>query len=157
MTQKPKIQYIGQFYIHGSEARALELEEEKKKAKENGPLARLQKIRHIYVDPVAVVSILVSVFMLVTMIVGVQQLEQDWAEYEQMRYYVSYLNKENARLTQEYSVSYDIADIQSKAVALGMVDVSELQRRSVTVTVPEPEPTVSRVDEIKWYLEEMFA
>ena len=30
MVQKPKIQYIGQFYVHGSEAIALELEEQRK-------------------------------------------------------------------------------------------------------------------------------
>ena len=30
MTRKPEIQYIGQFYVHGSEARALELQEKKK-------------------------------------------------------------------------------------------------------------------------------
>ena len=35
MNQKPKIQYIGQFYIHGSEARALELQEQKKQAENN--------------------------------------------------------------------------------------------------------------------------
>ena len=57
MAQKPKIQYIGQFYVHGSEARALALEEERKQAKARRPLARLQQVELIYVDPVAVVSI----------------------------------------------------------------------------------------------------
>ena len=33
MIQKPKIQYIGQFYTHGSEARKLELEQEQQKRK----------------------------------------------------------------------------------------------------------------------------
>ena len=32
MAQKAKIQYIGQFYVHGSEARALELEQQRKQA-----------------------------------------------------------------------------------------------------------------------------
>ena len=44
MSQKPKIQYVGQFYIHGSEARQLELQEKKKQAKSKLPLERLRKI-----------------------------------------------------------------------------------------------------------------
>ena len=42
MSQKPKIQYVGQFYIHGSEARQLELQEKKKRAKSKLPLERLR-------------------------------------------------------------------------------------------------------------------
>ena len=40
MVQKPKIQYVGQFYVHGSEARKLELQQEKKKAKTSLPAVR---------------------------------------------------------------------------------------------------------------------
>ena len=84
MAQKPKIQYVGQFYVHGSEARALELEEERRRAKARRPLARLQQVELIYVDPVAVVSIVVSLIMLATMVTGAMALKEDWAEYEQM-------------------------------------------------------------------------
>ena len=49
MNQKPKIQYVGQFYVHGSEARALQLQEEKRQAKTKLPLARIQKIEKIYI------------------------------------------------------------------------------------------------------------
>ena len=44
MNQKPKIQYVGQFYVHGSEARALQLQQEKRQAKTKLPLARIQRI-----------------------------------------------------------------------------------------------------------------
>ena len=44
MNQKPKIQYVGQFYVHGSEARQLQLQEQKRQAKTKLPLARIQKI-----------------------------------------------------------------------------------------------------------------
>ena len=47
MNQKPKIQYIGQFYVHGSEARALELQEQKKQAKTRLPLAKLEPIEKV--------------------------------------------------------------------------------------------------------------
>ena len=157
MVQKPKIQYVGQFYVHGSEARALELEEERKKAKARRPLARLQQVELIYVDPVAVAGILVAVVMLMTMVTGALALKTDWAEYEQMATYVSYLKKENAKLAEEYRAGYDIDDIRSKALALGMVSRNELKTRTVTVTVPEQEPEMSRVDQIRTYFEDMFA
>ena len=157
MAQKPKIQYVGQFYVHGSEARALQLEEERKKAKARRPLARLQQVELIYVDPVAVAGILVAVVMLMTMVTGALALKTDWAEYEQMATYVSYLKKENAKLAEEYRAGYDIDDIRSKALALGMVSRNELKTRTVTVTVPEQEPEMSRVDQIRTYFEDMFA
>ena len=157
MAQKPKIQYIGQFYIHGSEARALQLEEERKQAKARRPLARWQQVELIYVDPVAVLSILVSVIMLATMLTGALALKEDWAAYEQMEAYVSYLNRENAKLEQEYRSGYDLEDIRSKALALGLVPRDQLENRTVTVTVPVREPEPSRVDRIRQYFEDMFA
>ena len=157
MAQKPKIQYVGQFYVHGSEARALQLEEERKKAKARRPLARLQQVELIYVDPVAVVSIAVAFVMLATMITGALALKADWAEYEQMSTYVSHLNKQNARLEKEYREGYDLADIESKALALGLVPADQLKTRTVTVTMPVEEPEPSRVDQIRNYFEDMFA
>lgn len=157
MAQKPKIQYVGQFYVHGSEARALQLEEERKKAKARRPLARLQQVELIYVDPVAVVSIVVSLVMLATMLTGALALKEDWAEYEQMATYVSYLNKQNAELEKEYRAGYDLADIESKALALGLVPRDQLVNRTVTVTMPVEEPQPSRVDMIRQYFEDMFA
>ena len=157
MASKPKIQYIGQFYIHGSEARALELEQEKRKAKTTLPLERLQKIEKIYVDPVALIGIAVAVVMLVTMVVGALQIRDDWAAYERMSGYVSQLKRENAELTHTYRSSYDLEDIRVKATAMGMVPKAEVETMTVTVTIPEPEPEVSRIDEIRTFLEDMFA
>ena len=157
MAHKPKIQYVGQFYVHGSEARALALEEERKQAKARRPIARLQKVELIYVDPVAVVSIAVSFLMLATMLTGVLALKADWEAYEAMSAYVSYLNKENAKLETEYRSGYDLADIQSKALALGLVPKDQLASSIVTVTMPVEEPQPSRVDQIRQYFEDMFA
>ena len=157
MAQKPKIQYVGQFYVHGSEARALELEEERRRAKARRPLARLQQVELIYVDPVAVVSIVVSLIMLATMVTGAMALKEDWAEYEQMAIYVSYLNKQNAELEKEYRAGYDLEDVRSKALALGLVPRDQLESRTVTVTMPVKEPQISRVEQIKMFFEDMFA
>ena len=157
MNQKPKIQYVGQFYVHGSEARAFQLQEQKRQAKTKLPLARIQKIEKIYVDPVALAGILVSVVMLVTMVLGAVQIKRDWDQYEQVSAYVSELKKENARKNHAYRLSYDLEDIKSKALAMGLVPKSELQTMAVTVTVPEKEPELTRTEEIRLFLEGLFA
>jgi len=157
VNQKPKIQYVGQFYVHGSEARAIELQEQKRQAKTKLPLARIQRIEKIYVDPVALVGIAVAVVMLVTMVLGAVQIKRDWDQYEQVSAYVSELKKENARKNHAYRLSYDLEDIKSKALAMGLVPKSELQTMTVTVSVPEPEVELTRMEEIRLFLEGMFA
>ena len=157
MNQKPKIQYVGQFYVHGSEARAIELQEQKRRAKTKLPLARIQRIEKIYVDPVALVGIAVAVVMLVTMVLGAVQIKRDWDQYEQVSAYVSELKKENARKNHAYRLSYDLEDIKSKALAMGLVPKSELQTMAVTVSVPEPEAELTRMEEIRLFLEGLFA
>ena len=157
MNQKPKIQYVGQFYVHGSEARKLQLEQEKRQAKTKLPLAKIQAIEKIYVDPVALAGIAVAVLMLVTMVLGAIQLKRDWDQYEQVAAYVSELKKENARMSHLYRSSYDLEDIKTKAVSMGLVPKNELQTMSVTVTLPEPEVEPTRMEEIKFFLEGLFA
>ena len=157
MSQKPKIQYVGQFYIHGSEARQLEQEAKRKQAKSKLPLERLRSVREISLDPVAIGGILVSLVLLAVMIVGALQLKTDWANYRVMDSYVSRLSSQNAKLTEEYRSQYDLEDIRSKAEALGMVPREELQTRSVYVTVPQPEPEPTWWENLQWFLEGLFA
>lgn len=143
MVQKPKIQYIGQFYVHGSEARALELQEEKKQTRTRLPLEKLEAIEKIYVDPVALAGIAVAVLMLVVMLLGAVQLQSDWTEYQRMADYVTDLKTENARLTHTYRAGYDLEDIEMKALAMGMVPKSQLETITITVTAPEKEPELT--------------
>ena len=153
MNQKPKIQYIGQFYVHGSEARALELEEQKKQAKTKLPLAKLEKIEQIYVDPVALAGILVAVVMLVVMVLGAVQLHQDWMSYERMADQVEELKETNVRLSRTYRAGYDLEDIEMKALAMGLVPQSEIEPIVLTVTVPETKPELTLDQKIVrfWY------
>ena len=157
MSQKPKIQYVGQFYIHGSEARQLELQEKKKQAKSNLPLERLRKIEVVYLDPVAIFGIVTALVMLTVMILGVLQIRDDWKEYRVMSNYVSRLNSENAELQADYRSQYDLEDIRIKAQALGMVPKSDLEVRTVYVTIPQPEPDMTWLEELQWFLSGLFA
>ena len=156
MSQKPKIQYVGQFYIHGSEARQLELQE-KKKAKSKLPLERLRKVEVIYLDPVAIFGIVTALVMLTVMILGVLQIRDDWQEYRVMSNYVSRLNSENAEMWADYRSQYDLEDIRVKAQAMGMVPKSELEVRTVYVTIPQPEPEITWLEEIQWFLSGLLA
>ena len=157
MSQKPKIQYVGQFYIHGSEARQLELQEKKKQAKSKLPLERLRKIEVVYLDPVAIFGIVTALVMLTVMILGVLQIRDDWQEYRVMSNYVSRLNSENAEMWADYRSQYDLEDIRVKAQALGMVPKSELEVQTVYVTIPQPEPEMTWLEEIQWFLSGLLA
>lgn len=157
MTQKPKIQYIGQFYVHGSEARALELEQQRRQAKTKLPLAKLEKIEKIYVDPVALAAICVAVVLLAVMIFGTLQLQQDWAAYQQMHDYVTDLKVENTQLTHIYQGGYDLDDIRVKALAMGMVPKGEVPTMAVTVTVPEKAPVLTWDQKVVRFWNELWA
>ena len=159
MVRKPDIQYVGQFYIYGSEAK--ELAQQQKKAKTSLPLERLRSIQKIYVDPVAWFGIAVAVVMIVTMIIGAVNIRGAWDEYEIMQEYVTDLRQENVRLELEYERGYTLADIEATAISLGMIPISEAQTMTVKVTPPvvEEEPTAWEefVDYIKWFVDGLFA
>lgn len=157
MIQKPKIQYIGQFYVHGSEARALELEEQRRQAKTKLPLAKLETIEKIYVDPVALVAIGVAVLLLAVMIFGAVQIQEDWAVYQEMNDYVAYLRSENVRLDQAYRAGFDLEDIEMKALAMGLVPVSELKTLTVSVDLPEAPPVMTWDQKVVRFWNELWA
>ena len=157
MTQKPKIQYVGQFYVYGSEARALELQNQPRKPKNKLPMERLEKIEKVHVDPVAMVAILVAMFMLVTMIIGVQQIQQDWAEYQVMAERVHNLKETNHVKTEEFRSTYKLSEIRAKATAMGMIPKEEAEHRIIKITPPEPVQEPGWMENVQWFVKGLFA
>lgn len=157
MIQKPEIQYIGQFYVYGSEARQLEHKKQQRKPKTKLPLARVRKVEKISVDPVALGGIVVAVVLLVVMAVGALQLRRDWIEYNQMSSYVSQLKEENAQLTRTYRAGYDIEEVRKRATALGLVSESEAQTMIIAVTIPTAQPEPTFWEEVTGFLKGLFA
>ena len=153
MERKPDIQYIGQFYIHGSEARELARQEQAKRAKTQLPLFRQQRVKKIMVDPVAVTGIAVAVLMMVVMIVGAISIHNAWTQYGQMEAYVKTLTRENTALEQEYRAGYDPEDIRVKAEALGMIPASEAETIQIRVRVPKPEAEPTWWEDMVWFLD----
>ena len=157
MAQKPEIQYIGQFYIHGSEARELARKNEQKKAKTELPLHRFQRVRKVYVDPLAICSLMIAAVMIIGMAAGMMSLQTAWEELDTARMYVSELETRNSVLTAQYRAGYDLETVRNAAIAMGMVPAAEVQTVKLNVTVPEVQPEPTLMDDVLWFLNGLFA
>lgn len=157
MERKPDIQYIDRFYVHGSEARVLELKPKRKFIKTILPKAIPDKSIKIAVDPVALCGIAVAAVMLVLLVVGMFQYVAVCESYQQMMDQVITLQNENVELEQTYRDGYDLADIEQKALALGMIPVEEAEVITIQLALPEPEPEWTLWDEIVWFCKGLFA
>ena len=157
MAQKPEIQYVGQFYVHGSEAKKLARKTEQKKAKTELPLHRFERIRKVHVDVLAISSILIAAVLMVTMVMGTLSLQSSWQELRIAQEYVYELESANATLAAQYRSGYDLDEVRSAAIALGMIPAEEAQVVSLRVTVPEVQPEPTLLEDIVWFLEGLFA
>ena len=156
MAKKPEIQYVGQFYVYGSEAQAV-APKKRPQFQLPKPKLELEKIEKIYVDPVALIGLAVAVVMLVCMVVGACQIRSSWQEYKQMSHYLSELKRENARLEHNYYTSYDLQEVEAQAIAMGLVPLDQIPTLSVRVTVPVMEPEETAWDEFVWFIQGLFA
>lgn len=157
MAQKPEIQYVGQFYVHGSEAKELARKNEQKKARTELPQHRFERVRKVQVDALAICSLLMATVLLVTMVVGALSMQTAWQELETAQQYVFELQTRNSVLASEYHASYDLEEVRSAALALGMIPASEAEVMKVHVTVPVREPEMTWTEEIVWFMEGLFA
>ena len=157
MNQKPKIQYIGQFYVHGSEARVLELKPQKKKNKTVLPKFYPNKETVVRVDALSLCAVAVAVTLVVLMVVGCFQMKAAYADYEVMNDYVISLQNENVKLQEKYYAGFDPVDIGWKAHALGMIPMEEAQTMTLSVTMPEEEPAPTLWEDMVWFLKGLLA
>ena len=157
MARKPDIQYIGQFYVHGSEAKKVEVQQTPRKTKAQLPKQQVRQVRQISVDPVAICGMAVAVILAVVMIFGASQIGDAWEGYETMAGYASDLRYENIRLTRQYRGMYDLEDIRVAAETLGMIPVEQAQTMALTVTMPVPDPEPTLWEQVSWFLKGLFA
>ena len=157
MVKKPEIQYIDKFYVHGSEARVLELKPKRRIIKTVLPLSAPDKTVRIAVDPVALCGIVVAVAMLVLLVVGTVQYVHTCRHYQNMMDYVVAVQNKNVELNQKYEDGYDLSDIEEKALALGMIPVSEAKMIQVHAEVPQREAEMTFWEEMRWLMEGLFA
>lgn len=157
MAYKPEIQYVGQFYIYGSEAREMAQKKEQRKAGSKLPLHRFERIQKIPVDPLAIISLAAAAVLLVCMVMGALSLQSAWQELEVAQQYVYELKDTNRMLTAQYRSSYNLEEIRSAAIALGMIPKEDVQVRQFTVTMPVQEPEPTLLEEILWFWKGLFA
>ena len=157
MVRKPDIQYVTQFYSYGSEAKVPELKPVEKKKKFTLPKAFPKQKIAIRVDPVAWAGIAIAVVMVVLMAVSVSSYLDICAEYEVMTDYVISLQNSNVEMQQKYVKLYDLADIQEKALALGMVPMEEAEVITIRPVYPEPEAEAPWWENISWFMKGLFA
>ena len=157
MARKPEIQYIGQFYVHGSEVKKLAVKEQPKQAKTELPLHRFERIRKVHVDVLAIFSILIAAVLMITMVAGTLSLQSSWQELHIAQEYVYELESANATLAAQYRSGYDLDEVRSAALALGMIPAGEAETMNLRVTVPQQEPEMTWMDEMVWFLEGLFA
>ena len=157
MAVKPDIQYVTQFYSYGSEAKVLQLKTAKKNQKTQLPKAVPQQKILVAVDPVAVAGIVIALMLVVLMVVSVQSYLNVCNEYEMMHEHVVNLQNDNVLDQQKYRSMYDLADIEEKALALGMIPMEDAQVVIIAPVVPEEVPEASWWDDVSWFLNGLFA
>ena len=155
MAQKTEIQYVGQFYVFGSEAP--QPKPQPKKAKVKRPELHLERLQKVYVDPVALCGVLIAVVMLSFLIAGAYHLRDTRAAYDQMKTQLTDLKRENAKLSHTYHTSYDLEQIPEQAEKIGMVDASEAEGFTVFFDLPKEEKKNSAWDDFIWLLSGMFS
>lgn len=159
MARKPDIQYVGQFYVPGSEAHQPELKPIFQPSRIKAPkFLRKEKVE-VLVDPVALASTVVAVVLLVLMVVNIFQYVGAVRAYEEMKDYMVELRDDNARLNHDHYTSgdHDLEYVEKTALALGFVPADQAEVIGIDVTVPQPEAEPTFWDDVKWFLEGLFA
>ncbi len=155
MAQHTEIQYV-RYYVDGTAARKAEavvpfktLRLPKLKKKKN-------QVTVYYIDPVAVLGILVSVVMLMLLVIGAVQLASAHQQAQQLEKYVHALEQENARLQGDFDTALKIEDVQETADALGLVPIEQVTH--ITMQLPQGEPEAPDAwDRFLTFLTALFA
>lgn len=154
MAQRIDVQYI-QFYTHGNAAPRVVPAAPVETMKLPQPQKR--KVRRIYVDPVAILGIIVAVCMLVMMAAGVSRLQKEQRETVVLEQYVELLQQENEKLEMQYIAERDLQEVEKTALALGMIPKEQAKQISIQVQLPEPPEQVSLWKQIGTFLTGFFA
>lgn len=157
MARKPDIQYVDKFYVHGSEARVLELKPQKRKAKTVLPETAPVKEKVIRIDLLSLSAIAVAVTMIALMVVGCFQLKAAFDRSVAMSHYVISLQNENLDLSKTYYAGFDAVDIEQKALALGMIPKENALVLKISGTIPVEAPAPTLWENITWFMKGLLA
>ena len=156
MAQKPykhNLEYIQKYYSHGTEAQVLELKPVyAKPEKPQVPKREKEPVTTICIDPVAFCGLMVAVVMLVVMAAGLIQFNIACDDHAVMASYMNGLREENVLLNHQFNAGYSLEEVQTTALALGMIPVEEAQTIRVNVVTPQRQPEPTWWDDVVWFL-----
>ncbi len=156
MAQKPRVQYI-QYYVPGSAAQQLEPKLFPRR-KTHAPVRKNAEAESvIYIDPLAITGIILSVVMLALMLVGMNQMNAARVECEAMEEHMQRLLQENGRLQQDYVSGYDLREVEQQALALGMVPVEEVLHITISTPPAEVTPEPTFWQQVCAFVDDLFA
>ena len=155
MAKGAQVQYI-RFAVDGSAARKMEKAPTPFK-KLTLPKVRKRKSVCICIDPVAIFGICVAVCMFIVMAAGLHQYAKQQEKVARMQAYVEELRAENDALEQTYMESYDAAEVERTALALGMVPKAQAETVSLEVPAPAQQESVTIWERIGTFLTSIFA
>ncbi len=154
MARRPDIEYI-RYYTDGSAARQLEQKPRRKKR----PLPKVKKQPQyiLYIQPMAIVGIVLSAVMLIMMIVGSVELYHAQNQKRAMEEYVQIMTRGNAIDRAMYEESLDMQTIEKSALALGMIPQEQAKQMTISVPMPEVQEEPGFWDRAILFLEGLFA
>lgn len=154
MAQKLEVRYV-RYYTQGSAAQNIVPAFPVTKA----PQPRVRKVKwlKIFVDPVAILGIVVAVAMLIMMGTGVARLRSAQEETVRLEAYVDQLTKTNDRLQAQYKESYNLLEVEYTALAMGMIPKDQAPRVTIDVSVPVQQEQVTLWEQIGTFLTGLFA
>lgn len=155
MAQKTEIQYVGQFYVYGSEAPKQEPKPKKPRVKL--PELHLERLKKVYIDPIALGGVVVALVMLCLLITGAFHLRDTRMAYDSMKAKLVELKRENAQLSHTYHTSYNLEDIRNKAERIGMVEAENAECFTVFFSLPKEEEEPTAWDDFLWLLSGLFS
>ena len=156
MARKHDILYVN-FYTDGSAARKIApaFPESRPQPK---PRTHKQKKILVYVDPVAICSIMVAAVLLIMMAAGLTQFQNARQEAEVMQQYLEVLSAENEDLAAQYAEGVDLEDVEKTALALGMVPKAEAQSMTIQLSGSNPQQSAPTFwDQFVAFLTNLFA
>ena len=156
MVKKPEIQYIDRFYVHGSEAKVLELKP-KRRIRTILPLSAPDNTIKITVDPVAICGIVVAIALLAALVFGSVQYVQVYRQYRAMMDHVVTEQNTNVELRETYRSGIDLVEIRDKALSLGMIPIEEATTVTIRAELPQREPEMTYWEEFIWLCKGLFA
>ena len=161
MARKADIQYVRHVYTDGTAAKKLAVNKEPKKAPLPlfEPQMLLEPDRKVSVafNPLPLCATVVAVVLVVMMVVSLFQFCGAYQENVALQEYVYSLSNENAQLQQTYRAGYDLREIETQAMALGMVPASQVQTLTISGQVPVEPPAPTFWENVQMVFGELFA